>query len=580
MFTRFKSVAYVGFLAASLVFTSCQEDEPLPAPTITLPTSSASATAASTVKITASINAPAGLKSVVLLKNGQPVDTRNMTGEVALDYAFDYQVESLPVGSVVTFILQATDNEGQTSAVATFTVTISALPAKEIVTVEGNLSGNIRWTADKIYRLKGFVRIGRDENTAGTAISQTGVLTIEPGTVIVGERATKGTLIIHRGSRIIAEGTVDKPIIMTSERNPGEREPGDWGGLVICGKARNNNPGGVAELEGQYGAFHGGTDENDNSGSLRYVRVEYAGVPINPNQEVNSFTFGSVGKATKMEYLQATFGLDDSFEWFGGNVDGKYLVAFRSLDDDFDVDNGFTGNIQFGLSVRGASLADQSGSNGFEVDNDGQGTFAEPFTAPNFANITIVGPKERSETPISLQFQNGMHLRRNTRIKIYNTVVTGYPNGVYIDPGNSGRTLANAANGDLILRGVVVAGIEGFGTNGFGQGTSQNPRGFAVRDVNTAATPEAYQIGNQTPTAWFSAQPGNRILTSLAGTGLNNAAVLAGSGFTLAANGSLLTGSVPVPASLTQVPYIGAFDASNDWTRNWTNFNPAVTNYR
>ena len=219
----------------------------------------------------------------------------------------------------------------------------------------------------------------------------------------------------------------------------------DRGGLVICGRARNNNPGGVAELEGQYGAFHGGTDDNDNSGSLRYVRVEYAGVPINPNQEVNTFTFGSVGKGTRLEFLQATFGLDDSFEWFGGTVDAKNLVAFRGLDDDFDVDNGYIGNVQFGLSVRAASLADQSGSNGFEVDNDGQGTTSEPFTAPNFANITVVGPKERSETPISLQFQNGMHLRRNTRIKIYNTVVTGYPNGIYIDPGNSGRTLANAA---------------------------------------------------------------------------------------------------------------------------------------
>lgn len=580
MFTRFKSVAYVGFLAASLFLTSCQEDEPLPAPTITLSTSSASATVASTVKIAASINAPAGLKSVVLLKNGQPVDTRNLTGEVTLDYTYDYRVENLPVGSVVTFILQATDNEGQTSSVATFTVTVSALPAKEIVTVEGTLSGNVRWTADKIYRLKGFVRVGRDENVAGTSITQTGVLTIEPGTVIIGERATKGTLIIQRGSRIIAEGTADRPIVFTSERAPGEREPGDWGGLVICGRARNNNPGGVAELEGQYGAFHGGTDDNDNSGSLRYVRVEYAGVPINPNQEVNTFTFGSVGKGTRLEFLQATFGLDDSFEWFGGTVDAKNLVAFRGLDDDFDVDNGYTGNVQFGLSVRAASLADQSGSNGFEVDNDGQGTTSEPFTAPNFANITVVGPKERSETPISLQFQNGMHLRRNTRIKIYNTVVTGYPNGIYIDPGNSGRTLANAANGDLILRGVVVAGIEGFGTDGFGQGTTQNPRGFAVRNVNTATTPEPYQIGSQTPTAWFSAQPGNRILTTLAGTGLNNASVLAGSGFTLAANGSLLTGAVTVPSGLTQVPYIGAFDSSNDWTRTWTNFNPAVTNYR
>ena len=129
----------------------------------------------------------------------------------------------------------------------------------------------------------------------------------------------------------------------------GTKEPGDWGGLVICGRASNNQPGGVFELEGGYKAFSGGgtsPDNADNSGSLKYVRIEYAGVPVNPNQEVNSLTLGAVGSETTIEYVMCTYGLDDSFEWFGGTVNAKYLIAYKGLDDDFDVDFGFSGFVQ------------------------------------------------------------------------------------------------------------------------------------------------------------------------------------------------------------------------------------------
>jgi hypothetical protein len=573
------SLLFLG--VSSVTMTSCDEEVELkPAPTVSLANSTTSASVGQEIELKATLNAPNGLQGITLLKNGQSVETKTFAGETSAEYIYKYKVDNAPVGSVVTFTIQATDKSNLTSNLSSFTVTISALPAKQVVLVEGILSGDIKWTADKIYKLKGFVRVGEDQSREGDKIVKTGVLTIEPGTIIIGERATKATLIIQRGSKIIAEGTVNKPIIMTSERSPGEREPGDWGGLVICGKALNNNPGGVAELEGQYGAFHGGTDNNDNSGSLKYVRVEFAGVPINPNQEVNTFTFGSVGKATKMEYLMASYGLDDSFEWFGGSADAKNIVAFRGLDDDLDCDNGFNGNVQFGLMVRGASFADQSGSNGFEVDNDGQGTFAEPFTAPTFANISIIGPKAAGETAISQQFQNGMHLRRNTKIKIYNTFVTGYPNGVYIDPGNSGRTLDNAKNGELILRGVVVSGIDKFGNDGFGQGSSQNPRGFGIRNVNTATPAAAYTIGDQTPTEWFAAQTGNKLLPNLMGTGFDIVSAIAGQKFTLSSGGSFLSGAVTVPTGFTQTTYIGAFDGSNNWTANWTNFTPIATEYK
>jgi hypothetical protein len=427
--------------------------------------------------------------------------------------------------------------------------------------------------------LKGFVRVGQ-EAVFGT-ITKTGILTIQPGTLIIGERASKGTLIIQRGSKIIAEGTASRPIIMTSERNVGEREPGDWGGLVICGKAPNNKPNTQAdrELEGGYGAFFGGTDAADNSGSLKYVRVEFAGIPINPNQEVNSFTFGSVGAGTTMEYLQASFGLDDSFEWFGGNADAKYLVAYKGLDDDFDVDNGFSGNVQYGIGIRGATQADISGSNGFEVDNDGAGSNNTPFTSATFANMTLIGPKGSLIT-ISPQFQNGVQLRRNCKLKIYNSVTTGYPNGVYID-SQRGDAKGNAAKGDITLQNIVVAGLDKWGSNGFGLGDANLPRGFAVADNEQSTAAPAILIDTQKPSEWFAAQTGNKILANTSTLGLDASLWATGRPkFTLSSGSALVGVNLPttLPSFFTKTTFVGAFN-DTDWTAGWTEFNPQAVVY-
>lgn len=196
----------------------------------------------------------------------------------------------------------AVDSRDRQSEVKTFAVTVAALTAKEIVNVTGNISGNVTWTADKIWRLQGFVRI---QNGA--------VLTIEPGTVIFGEKASKGTLIAQQGGKLIADGTAQHPIVFTSESEPGSRLPGDWGGVVLCGKAANNQ-GTEIELEGGYGGIHGGNIADDNSGILRYVRIEFAGIAIQSNQETNSLTMGSVGSGTIIEHVQCSFGLDDAFE--------------------------------------------------------------------------------------------------------------------------------------------------------------------------------------------------------------------------------------------------------------------------
>jgi hypothetical protein len=578
---NFKSTLAL-LISATLFFGSCTEEvEIFPVPTISAGTA-LSGTPGSKVSLTATINAPGGLKTITVLKNGAPYDSKTFTSEKSATYTSEYTIDNLPSGTVVNFTILALDNANQSSVIATIPVTVSAIPPKAIVLVKGNLEGDIKWTEDKIYKLEGFVRVGT-EAVFGT-ISKTGTLTIEPGTVIIGDRATKGTLIIQRGSKLIANGTVEKPIVFTSERKTGEKEAGDWGGIVMLGKAPNNLPDNATnrELEGGYGGFHGGTDAADNSGSLKYVRIEYAGVPINPNQEVNSLTLGSIGSGTTIDYVQASYGLDDSFEWFGGTVNAKHLIAYKGLDDDFDLDNGFSGNVQYVIGIRGTTQADQSGSNGFECDNDATGSSNTPFTAATFANVSIIGAKGKAETSINIQFQNGAQLRRNSKLNLYNTFITGYPNGVYID-SQRGNTKGFAEKGDFKLQNVVIAGVEGWGTNGYGLGFATNPKGFAVVDNEQSTAATAILIGTLKPTEWFASLPGNKSLANTSKTGINP--TLWGTGtpiFTLTAGTteSLIGSALPasLPAFFDKTDFVGAFK-DTDWTKGWSEFNPQSVVY-
>ncbi len=555
-----------------------KEEEVFPVPTI-----SASGTLAgipgATVTVKASINAPAGIKSITVLKNGAPFDSKIMAGEKTAEYSKDYVVEGT-AGATVNFTVQVTDVKNQVSSLVAIPVTVSVVPPKTIIDVQGVIEGNVTWTKDKIYRLKGYVRVG-EEAVSGT-ITKKGQLTIQAGTIIIGDKATKGTLIVQRESKLIAEGTAAEPIIFTSAEGIGSRSPGDWGGVVICGKAPNNLTG-VAELEGGYKGFHGGTVADDNSGSLKYVRIEYAGIPLNPNQEINSLTMGSVGSGTKIEYIMASFGLDDSFEWFGGTVNCKYLVAYKGTDDDFDMDNGYSGTIQFGLGYRDGNLADVSGSNGFEIDNDAAGSNLAPFTSATLANFSIIGAKGKSSDYLDANFQNGAQLRRNAKVKIYNTFITGYPAGLYID-SQRGAAKTNAANGELIVKNVVIAGTTGWGSTGF---TSLNSGlyGFGVPVVNeeqiartgsagTVAT-RPIEIGTVSASAWFAAIAGNKTLTSTANTGISSALWSARPTLTLTAGASesLIGTALPTLAGTTATDFVGAFKDS-DWTAGWSEFNP------
>ena len=372
-----------------------------------------------------------------------------------------------------------------------------------------------------------------------------------------------------------------------------------------------NNQGENVQLEGGYGAWHGGTKELDDvtesSGTLKYMRIEYAGVPINPNEEINTLTMGSVGKGTVIEYIQASYGLDDSFEWFGGSVDCNYLVAYRGLDDDFDVDFGYSGFVQFGLGIRDAALADQSGSNGFEVDNNGSGSLQAPYTAGRFANMTIIGPKKTRETAINTNFQHGAHLRRSSQLKIYNSFFTGYTEGIYIDGADTRRF---AKEDELRLRNVIVAGVKDWGANGYGskydaakEGTAitglpfsvKNPKGTDFGNYEHPNIPRGVSLKQVVPAnpddfdvvSWFNTPAyGNKRLPSWEDAGINPTI------FDLTTNPGMLplSGSMLLTAAkwdnipsadankFEKVNYIGAFGAT-DWTAGWCEFVPGIKVY-
>ncbi len=322
-------------------------------------------------------------------------------------------------------------------------------------TVTANITSNTTWTAGNIYLLQGQIYV---KNNA--------TLTIEPGTVIMGDKSVLGSgLFITKGAKLIAEGTVNAPIVFTSNQAAGSRAPGDWGGLIFLGKAANNQPNGVANIEGLAPTtdteFGGGTtpDNHDNSGKLKYVRVEFPGYAYQQDKEINGITFGSVGDFTTVDYVQVSFSNDDGFEWFGGTVDAKHLVSYRNLDDDFDTDFGFSGKVQFGLIVRDPDIADNpsvSTSEGFESDNDAAGSTGTPQTNAIFSNVTAIGPyRGNTSNTIAAGYRRGARIRRNSAIDIRNSIFMDFQRGIFID-GTACE--ANATNGLIVYKNNIVAG--------------------------------------------------------------------------------------------------------------------------
>jgi hypothetical protein len=298
--------------------------------------------------------------------------------------------------------------------------------------------------AKTTYKLDGwlFVRSGA-------------TLTIDPGTVIRGDKTNKSALIIEKGAKLIANGTALEPIVFTSGEPMNTRNRGDWGGVILCGNAVVNLSGGTGTIEGGVGSTYGGTNDADNSGSLKYVRIEFPGYDFATNNEINGLTMGGVGNATVLDYIQVSYCNDDSYEWFGGSVNAKHLIAFKGKDDEFDTDNGFSGKVQFCVGLR-ENVADVSGSNGFESDNDATGSSLTPFTQATFSNFTVVGPKETLATAVDPLFKRSMHLRRNTQLKVHNSLFMGWPTGLMLDGDN---TTANAAANTLQIENTFMSGM-------------------------------------------------------------------------------------------------------------------------
>jgi hypothetical protein len=284
-----------------------------------------------------------------------------------------------------------------------------------ITTLSGNINVTTTLTSDKVWTLKGYVYV-----TDGAK------LIIQPGTIIISDIAEKGALCIERGAQILAEGTATKPIIFTSGKPVGERSPGDWGGIVILGRAKTNRSS-EPTIEGGIGRAFGGTNDADNSGILKYVRIEYAGIAALPNSEINALTLGAVGSGTVIEHVQTVYANDDAFEFFGGNVSPKNLYAFATADDDFDFDFGYTGTVSNSISKRDPQFVDNGDAgNGVECDNDGTGSSAQPFTHPKLIGMILVGPFDVA----SLTNHNlGLRWRRATQFTITNSKILGYMKG-------------------------------------------------------------------------------------------------------------------------------------------------------
>lgn len=285
--------------------------------------------------------------------------------------------------------------------------------------------------------------------TGKTYVKDGATLTIEPGTRIEGVSAAlpvnASALIITKGSKIVADGRADAPIIMTAQNGT----KGGWGGLVILGQAIVNQ-GTSGTIEGINGSVvpsgvditYGGTNDADSSGVLRYVRVEYAGAAIADANELNSFTFGGVGSKTVVDHCQAYQGADDAFEFFGGAVNCKYLVATACDDDAFDFDFGYRGKIQFAVATIDPSLTYSSDPNGIECDNDGSSSALTPFTHPVLSNLTIVGTST-GKTNANVALKSAADFRRNCQFTLVNSVLYGFPRGILKETVNTTYTLEN-----------------------------------------------------------------------------------------------------------------------------------------
>jgi hypothetical protein len=461
-------------------------------------------------------------------------------------------VTSLTNDVISYFRVRASNADGTSDASSVVSFTAQS--------AEGVLQGDITCprtlVKDTAYTIRGYAKV---KNGA--------VLTIPAGTTLKGDALVAGSsLWILRGSRIEATGTSAEPIVFTSSKAAGTRAPGDWGGLIIVGNGIINRTGTIL-TEGPAGVtevYSGGNNNADNSGTLRYVRVEFAGYDVSggAGQELNSFSLYAVGGGTTLEYAEALGGLDDSFEYFGGAVDGRYLVSYEAGDDHFDWSEGYRGRNQFLIAFQSVRLQPAPGRGTISTDPEGfegdgcagtgcaSGEASLPFSQPVFANFTIVGPG--TGTTITSGGDNGAVIRRGTSGYFTGGILARWQrSGLSVrDTSTANRVTADS----LVIANLILA-----------ENTGKNYLENTVDTVATYATLNHVKIDGVGATA--------TILTSVTPPGLNFTPI-----------GSAVTGgnTVTLPASklanffggtITQPAYFGAVDpAGPEWYAGWTTY--------
>ena len=422
------------------------------------------------------------------------------------------------------------------------------------VDVRGIIRTSQTWRKDFIFRLRGYVYV-----TDGATI------TIEPGTKIVSNKDSAGVLVIYRDGKILADATSSSPIVFTS--NESSPAPGDLGGLIIVGQAKGNSNHSVIEggVDPAFSSF-GGTDDAHNSGILRYVRIEYAGKAVNPGDEVNGLSLYGVGSGTTIDNVEVLRGLDDAFEFFGGTVNCKHLIAYNCADDDFDMDDGYRGMIQFAISVKDPAFTDNKGttgdvSNNFEVDNvnpaNGLALSRTPITFPVLSNFTAIGPNDAAGT--SADYGWGMRWRRGAKFILANSIVMGgHKGGLRLQEDSS---IAYYVRGTSAFYNSFLHAV----TNDVDVQTGLTIPGIPSYDVASITTQTTGQYKST-----IVDDPADVMLTDPFNNAAPNLKPAAGSP---ALTGALFDFGTLNADFFEKVSYRGALDATTDWTAGWTVWN-------
>jgi hypothetical protein len=472
--------------------------------------------------------------------------------------------------------VRGTKTSAFTSEQTTTTVAFGAF-TKDVTT---DITTNTTWNPETTYVLKGFIHVANGAT-----------LTVRAGTTVKGDFNTLGaSLFILRGAKIMAVGTAEAPIVFTSAQPAGQRKPGDWGGLVIVGNATTARTGVEIEIEGTNTVagttpgtnykvtYDGGTVDTDNSGELRYVRVEFAGFAPSLNNELNSFTMATVGSGTIMSYLQSMAGLDDSFEWFGGTVDGDHLVSYEPGDDHFDMSEGYRGRLQYLIAFQSTQLTPRTGAGGLAsdpqgIENDGcpanaagctQGLNTAPFTTPIVANYTLIGTGDVASAGSAGGI--GMMIRRGSGGWYVNGVVARWPRAAislrdaetYVRAGST--AIPDLATSDLAVRNNYFTDVGTMfqataGTN------LQNSFDLAGNNLTQAATATAGLF-----TAFPASVSGTTVGSSFDWTPAAGSPIAAGGLATF--TGKLATRASAVVAGTT---FVGAANPTGPkWWQGWT----------